>query len=322
MAILSPTNLETADYGTVGWNAIYSSNFQKINDYFKRFDMSRYSLTFSSSVTYNCLNGNLQSLVLTGNTTISFSNGFAGAKLFLILKQDSTGGRNVSWGTMVRFLKGVDNKIDTTANSVTILGFVYNDIDGKYDCFLNSYGMSETEILNKLKTVDGSGSGLDADLLDGYNSSQTPAANAIPVAGSNQMLDPDWVFPVYTDALEVTNDKRIGVGTTSPNSKVHINGSVALKITSTDSNLTLGIDDCVILCNAGSNSITISLPDASGISGRIYTIKKIDSSTNNVTISAYGSQTIDGSNSYVLNSQYKYVTIISDGSNWYIIANN
>ncbi len=33
MAILEPTTLETADYGTAGWNAIYSSNFQKLNQF-------------------------------------------------------------------------------------------------------------------------------------------------------------------------------------------------------------------------------------------------------------------------------------------------
>lgn len=32
MSILEPSKLETASYGTQGWNAIYSSNFQKLND--------------------------------------------------------------------------------------------------------------------------------------------------------------------------------------------------------------------------------------------------------------------------------------------------
>jgi hypothetical protein len=33
MAILSPSNLETCDIATSGWNAIYSANFQRINTY-------------------------------------------------------------------------------------------------------------------------------------------------------------------------------------------------------------------------------------------------------------------------------------------------
>ena len=39
MAILSPTNLETADYGQSGWNAIYSSNFEKLNNYLSKFQI-------------------------------------------------------------------------------------------------------------------------------------------------------------------------------------------------------------------------------------------------------------------------------------------
>lgn len=33
MSILTPTNLETCDYGTINWNSIYSTNFQRLNDY-------------------------------------------------------------------------------------------------------------------------------------------------------------------------------------------------------------------------------------------------------------------------------------------------
>jgi hypothetical protein len=34
------------------------------------------------------------------------------------------------------------------------------------------------------------------------------------------------------------------------------------------------------------------------------------------------SQTIDGAASVSLTAQYQYVTVVSDGSNWLIIANN
>ena len=36
MSNLSPTNLETADYGTAGWNNIFTSNWQKLNDYWNK----------------------------------------------------------------------------------------------------------------------------------------------------------------------------------------------------------------------------------------------------------------------------------------------
>jgi len=41
-----------------------------------------------------------------------------------------------------------------------------------------------------------------------------------------------------------------------------------------------------------------------------------------VTIDGNGTETIDGSLTYTLEIQYKYVTVQSDGANWVIIANN
>lgn len=50
-------------------------------------------------------------------------------------------------------------------------------------------GLSPTDILNSVKTVDGSGSGLDADLLDGKDSNVLGnAINTVPVRDSNAYL--------------------------------------------------------------------------------------------------------------------------------------
>lgn len=77
----------------------------------------------------------------------------------------------------------------------------------------------------------------------------------------------------------------------------------------------------IILADASSVSITITLPDPSK-TRRHITVKKIDSSSNAITINPYDTETIEGSSSYSLSSQYQYVTLTSDGSNWYIIANS
>lgn len=47
---------------------------------------------------------------------------------------------------------------------------------------------------------------------------------------------------------------------------------------------------------------------------------KIDSSVNSVTIDANGSETINGSLTYVLSNQWDAVGIVSDGSNWFVVA--
>ena len=65
---------------------------------------------------------------------------------------------------------------------------------------------------------------------------------------------------------------------------------------------------------------SITLPTAVGAIGRTYTIKRTGSS--NVIIDGDGSQTIDGETTYILTAQYKYVKVVSDGTNWIIIGNN
>ena len=83
-------------------------------------------------------------------------------------------------------------------------------------------------------------------------------------------------------------------------------------------NYTVSDEDSTILVTG---TTTISLLPASRLQGKVYTIKRLDAS-NATTISADGSETIDGAASYTLTAQYKYVVIQSDGSNWYVIGNN
>ena len=78
-----------------------------------------------------------------------------------------------------------------------------------------------------------------------------------------------------------------------------------------------------IKATSGAGGITLTLLSAVGVSGRSLTIKKIDSGVGAVTIATSSSQNIDGSTaSYVLPSQWQYIKLESDGSNWFIVANN
>jgi hypothetical protein len=72
------------------------------------------------------------------------------------------------------------------------------------------------------------------------------------------------------------------------------------------------------LVNANGSNITVTLP-ATISAGRKLVVKKIDSSNNTVTINRGGSSTIDGATSKVLYYQYETLTMISDGTNWFIV---
>jgi len=76
--------------------------------------------------------------------------------------------------------------------------------------------------------------------------------------------------------------------------------------------------ETVILVNAVSNPITINLPPALDSLERVFYVKKTDN-VNNVTIDGDGAETIDGQPTAILSTQYQCLTMISDGTQWFII---
>lgn len=82
---------------------------------------------------------------------------------------------------------------------------------------------------------------------------------------------------------------------------------------------TLTATDSVILANATTAAFTCTLPTAVGITGRQYTIKRINSGANNVTVGCSASQVIDGAATKTLGSQWSTLTVVSDGANWQVV---
>lgn len=96
-------------------------------------------------------------------------------------------------------------------------------------------------------------------------------------------------------------------------------GAKDLTISTKTSAYTLTGTDELILADATSAAFTLTLPAASGISGRVFIIKKIDSTANKVTIDGNGAETIDGSATVDIVMQYQSFIIVSNGTNWVII---
>lgn len=75
----------------------------------------------------------------------------------------------------------------------------------------------------------------------------------------------------------------------------------------------------VVLANTSAGGITITLPLAASCTGKLINIKKISSDGNVMLIDAQLAELIDGSPSLSVTGQYNCTTLISDGSNWWII---
>lgn len=82
---------------------------------------------------------------------------------------------------------------------------------------------------------------------------------------------------------------------------------------------TVSASDVVILADATSAAITITLPAAASSAGRVLYIKKIDASANAVTIDGNASETIDDALTKANTTQYLSYTIVCDGAEWWIV---
>jgi len=78
--------------------------------------------------------------------------------------------------------------------------------------------------------------------------------------------------------------------------------------------------DHTVLASAAGAAFTINLPPCSAKAYRIVVVKKIDSGSNEVTLDAAGSQTIDGSTTYTLSRQYQSVELHSNASGWSVLS--
>ena len=109
---------------------------------------------------------------------------------------------------------------------------------------------------------------------------------------------------------------QMGVGTTSPNSTFDVRGSLSTSLTTFTGNTSAGIADNLLVFT-GTSATTLTLPTASGITGREYWIKNASSNSSVLTIATTSSQTIDGLTTWTLTQANKTIRVVSNGTNWY-----
>ncbi len=107
---------------------------------------------------------------------------------------------------------------------------------------------------------------------------------------------------------------KVGIGTTTPTSTLHVNGSVTYSYVAKTANYTLTASDYCVNCTSG--TFTVTLPTAVGIAGRVYVVK--NSGAGVITLDGNGAETIDGAATATAAAAAS-ITVMSDGANWIII---
>jgi hypothetical protein len=116
------------------------------------------------------------------------------------------------------------------------------------------------------------------------------------------------------ERMRITGTGNVGINTTSPNSTLESNGSVAYPIISTSTNITLDATNYTVILSSGSTP-TVTLPAAASTNARrIYVI--VNQTGGARTISTY--KNFSNSNAATI-AATSSITIQSDGTNWYRI---
>lgn len=92
-----------------------------------------------------------------------------------------------------------------------------------------------------------------------------------------------------------------------------------LLVKSVTANYTVENDYDVFKVDTTGGAVTITLPAAALHSGRVVNVKRMDGSANTLTVDGNAAETIDGSATLLIPTQYESFTLLSDGTGWIII---
>jgi hypothetical protein len=213
------------------------------------------------------------------------------------------------------------------ASSGQTLSFYLGGSNDAYSIAHNAYvvpGVGWKYLGNGPGSVIGSVSG---DLYYWTNPTNSSGADAI-LGTFNQrfIVTAAGNFGIGTYAapaakLAVEGTTLINTNTDNGVDELQVNGSISgigfkqAYVTKTGA-YTATNDDYVIDCTSG--TFTVTLPASSGRTGRILIIKNSGAGT--ITVDGNASETIDGAATYAISVQYGTIQIMSDGTNWKIIA--
>ena len=146
----------------------------------------------------------------------------------------------------------------------------------------------------------------------GTLSLKNQTAASVPNAATGTLK----IFVDSADSVVKTKDESGAVSS--------IGGSLSLVtvVTNGTSPYSANIKELVPVDVSGGN-VTINLPSAASLGGQTIYVKLVSTatpSTNECTVDPNGAETIDGVSTVTLDTDYEWIGLASDGTNWMQIA--
>ena len=190
-------------------------------------------------------------------------------------------------------------KLDATnSNRVEFIGFVLDAA--------SSGSVARVQVAGGLTGFSGLSTGLPV-----YASVTVPGStqNSAPTTGGQWFIQ----LGIATSASSIVINGAGGATAV----QLDLSSGAYLNRRSVSASTSLTNNDDVIIANAAGGAVDVTLPAPSD--GKLFYIKKIDSSRNIVSLLPSPGVTIDGESQASLIAQYDSIEVISDGTNWFII---
>jgi hypothetical protein len=249
------------------------------------------------------------------NVTIAGTTSVTGATTINTSGSNNTTIGNASSTTAIT---GATN-INTTGAAATVIGNASSTttITGPT---VNVTGLNGGATTDSIMTVTAAGLVRQRTVADVVGNSLTANNGLTKSTPTNVQLGGTLVQ--NTAIAQATYDVNFSGGNvaigsaTAPTSTFQVTGSQAGSYRKVTAGTTLAATDYIVLANATSGAVTLTLPTASTCTGRMYYIGKSDESTNAVTFSPALNLT-ETTTIASVNFAKKY-KIVSDGSGWWI----
>ena len=139
------TNVQAYAYAnTVVDNSLLSNYAPKSNPQFTgtidiaQANIKNQTLTDGATINWNAASGTIATVTLGGTRTMANPSNLKVGTYMIFIKQDATGSRGLSWGSVFKWPGGATPVLSTAANSVDIVSF-YSDGTNMYGVFVPSF---------------------------------------------------------------------------------------------------------------------------------------------------------------------------------------